>query len=66
MSFDIKLSGIARTLTEDQGIDGCIVICSEGSDVRVGYYGLTHEATRETLCLAIHGSYNFEELESLL
>lgn len=57
----INLQGLAKTVADECGDKGAIVISFSSEGVRVGVEGLTPEETREALCVAVHYSFIFED-----
>jgi len=59
----INLQGLAKTVTEETGDKGAVIISFSREGVRIGTEGLTPEELREALCTAIHYSYVFEDAD---
>jgi len=65
MANPLNLRGIARTVAEECGDKGAIIISrNEDGQIRIGVENLKSEELREALCTAIHYSYVFEEEEA--
>ena len=59
----LSLQGLAKTVAEETGDKGAVVISFSNEGVRVGAEGLTPEELGEALCTAIHYFYVFENAD---